>query len=85
MKHVKLFEHFVNEADMTRRYDGFIILNTKSDTSYKAKYVKGVKSTTAENEAIARAMDKFGGSRSDFIVNGFINKGEWDNSELETV
>lgn len=85
MKHVKLFEQFVNEADMTKRYDGFIILDVEDQTFYKAKYIKGTKSVTAENDAIAKLMKKTGEPRSSFMVHGSIAKGEWDNSELETV
>lgn len=85
MKHVKLFEQFVNEADMTKRYDGFIILDVEDQTFYKAKYIKGTKSVTAENDAIARLMKKIGKPRSNFMVHGSVAKGEWDKSDLETV
>ena len=85
MKHVKLFEQFVNEADMTKYYDGFIILDVEDQTLYKAKYIKRVKNVTAENDAIARLMKKTGKPRSNFMVHGSVAKGEWDKSELETI
>lgn len=85
MKHIKLFEQFLNEGDMTNRYDGFIILNLKDQTLHKAKYIKGVKNVKAEDDAIARLMKKTGEPRSSFMVHGSIAKGEWNNSELETI
>lgn len=85
MKHVKLFEQFLNEGDMTKWYDGFLILNLKDQTLHKAKYIKGVKNVTAENNAIARLMKKTGEPRSSFMVHGSVAKGEWNNSEHESI
>lgn len=85
MKHVKLFEQFVNESDMTKYYDGFIILDVEDQALYKAKYIKRVKSVTAENDAIARLMKKTGKPRHNFMVHGSVAKGEWNKSELEAI
>lgn len=85
MKHIKLFETFINEADMTKYYDGFIILNVKDQTLRKAKYIKGVKNVTAENDAIARLMKETGQPRHVFMVHGSIKKGEWNDSEHEAI
>ena len=37
MKHIKLFEEFINEfgGDFTKEYDGFIILDVKDQKAYK--------------------------------------------------
>lgn len=85
MKHIKLFEQFINEADLTKYYDGFIILDVKDQTLRKAKYIKGVKNVTAENDAIARLMKETGKPRHVFMVHGSIKKGEWNDSEHEAI
>lgn len=85
MKHIKLFETFINESDMTKYYDGFIILDVEDQALYKAKYIKRVKNVTAENDAIARLMKKTGKPRQNFMVHGSVAKGEWDKSDLETI
>ena len=87
MKHVKLFEEFVNEfgGDWTKEYDGFIILDVKTKKTWKAKYIKGTKGVKAEDAAIARVMKETGQPRHVFMVHGSIKKGEWDNTDLETI
>ena len=75
----------INENDMTKDYGGFIVLDMKTKKSYKFKYIKGVKSVNAENDAIAKLMKSTGESRGNFMVNGLIRKGEWDKSEFEVL
>ena len=87
MKHIKLYEEFtneyLNEGDMTKDYDGFIILDFKTKKLYKGRYIKGVKNTKAEDITIDKAMKMTGSPRSNFAVHGFIKKGEWDKSETD--
>lgn len=88
MKHIHTFEDFVNESelnegDMTKDYDGFIVLDFKTKKLYKGHYIKGVKNTKAEDAAIDKAMKMTGSPRSNFAVHGFIKKGEWDSSDTE--
>jgi galactitol-specific phosphotransferase system IIB component len=73
----------VNEGDMTKDYDGFIVLDFKTKKLYKGHYIKGVKNTKAEDTAIDKAMKMTGSPRSNFAVHGFIKKGEWDSSDTE--
>jgi len=72
----------VNESDMTKQYDGFKVRNDKTKDVYKFKYVKGIKNTQVEEEAISKLMKKTGQPRSNFGVSGFVKKGAWitDNS-----
>ena len=87
MKHLHTFETFLNESlnegDMTKDYDGFIILDFKTKKLYKGRYIKGVKNTKAEDITIDKAMKMTGSPRYNFAVHGFIKKGEWDKSETE--
>ena len=78
-------ESVVNEGDMTKDYDGFVVLDTKTKKSYKFKYIKGSKSVNVENDAIAKLMKSTGESRATFMVHGFVKKGEWDKSEFEVL
>ena len=81
----KTNESVVNEGDMTKEYDGFVVLDTKTKKSYKFKYIKGSKSVNVENDAIAKLMKSTGESRATFMVHGFVKKGEWDKSEFEVL
>jgi hypothetical protein len=76
-------ESVVNEADMTRQYDGFIVLDQKTKKNYKFKYVKGVNNVEVENSAIAKLMKTTNADRANFIVNGFIKKGEFDKDSSD--
>jgi hypothetical protein len=76
-------ESVVNEADMTRQYDGFIVLDQKTKKNYKFKYVKGVNNVEVENDAIAKLMKTTNADRANFIVNGFIKKGEFDKDSSD--
>lgn len=76
-------EESINEADMTRQYDGFIILDQKTKKNYKFNYIKGVDNVKAENDAIAKLMQKTSSPRGNFIVNGLIKKGEFDKASAE--
>jgi hypothetical protein len=80
-----LIENSVNEGDMTKDYDGFIVLNGKTKKLYKFKYVKGTKNVQVENDAIAKLMKELDEDRSRFMVHGLIRKGEWDNTKAETI
>lgn len=90
MKHIHTFESFlsessVNEADMTKFYDGFLVLDRTNQKIYKFKYVKGTSNVKVENEAIDKLMKKIGESRANFMVHGFVKKGEWDKSDAEVL
>ena len=71
-------ESTVNEADMTKFYDGFKVLNDKTGEMTKFKYIKGTKNQNVENEAIAKLMKATGLTRANFGVHGFVKKGEWN-------
>ena len=47
MKNLQSFEEFINEnineADMTKFYDGFVLYDIKNKMEYKSLYIKGVK------------------------------------------
>ena len=78
---IPMKESEVNEGDMTKDYDGFIVLDTKAKKSYKFKYAKGTSNVNVENDAIAKLMKNLAQARPDFIVNGLIRKGEWDKND----
>lgn len=84
MKNIKLFEEF-NEGflsgDLTKEYDGFIVLDVKNQKTYKFRYIKGTKSVKAEDEAIAKVMKATGEPRGVFMVHGSIKKGEFDKTD----
>jgi hypothetical protein len=71
-------ESVLKEADMTRFYDGFIVLNDTNRKTYKFHYVKGRKNQDVENEAIAKLMKATGEPRARFGVHGFVKKGQWN-------
>jgi hypothetical protein len=84
MKNLPTFESFVNEsaineADMTKFYDGFKLLNSKSQEMYKFKYVKGTSNVKVEDAAIDKLMKATHLSRANFMVHGFVKKGEWNH------
>ena len=83
MKHIKLFEEFINEfgGHFTKEYDGFIILDVKDQKAYKFRYIKGTKGVKAEDEAIAKVMQKTGKPRNAFMVHGSIKKREFDKTD----
>jgi|694.fasta_scaffold04191_38 hypothetical protein len=83
MKHIKIFEEFVNEfgGDFTKEYDGFIVLDVKDQKAYKFRYIKGTKGVKAEDAAIAKVMQKTGKPRNAFMVHGSIKKGEFDKTD----
>lgn len=85
MKHIPTFESFLNESDMTRQYDGFIVLDREVNKNYKFKYVKGIKNTEVENQAIAKLQKETGAGRHVFMVNGLIKRGQWDATDAETL
>jgi len=78
-------ESVVNEGDMTKFYDGFIVLDSKTKKTYKFKYVKGTKNTEVESNAISKLASSTEQPRSNFMVHGFIQKGEWNNSKEKTI
>lgn len=73
----------LKESDRTRQYDGFVVLDRPTKKSYKFKYLKGTDSTNVENQAISKLMKKLNEPRSNFMVHGFVKKGEWDLSKAE--
>jgi hypothetical protein len=72
----------VYEGDMTKHYDGFILLNQKGKETYKFKYVKGTSNVNVENAAIDKLVKATGLPRANFMVHGFIQKGEWDKNNI---
>ena len=80
MKNLPTFESFLNEGDMTRDYDGFIVLDQKNQNLYKFKYVKGTSNVKVEDAAISELMKEIKQPRSNFMVHGFVRKGEWAKS-----
>lgn len=87
MKNIPTFEAFlnesINEGDMTKDYDGFVVLDSKTKKTYKFKYVKGTNNVKVESDAIAKLMTSTKEPRSNFMVHGFVRKGEWDKSAAE--
>ena len=85
MKNILTYGEFINEtlneADMTKFYDGFKVLNDKTKKMTKFRYVKGLKNTDVENEAIAKLMKVNGDERARYGVYGFVKKGEWANDD----
>lgn len=85
MKNLHTFEEFfygsLNEGDMSREYDGFIVLDYKSKNQYKFRYSRG-NNVPQENDAIDKLMKSTRLPRSSFAVHGFIKKGDFDKSEL---
>jgi hypothetical protein len=78
-------ESVVNEADMTRQYDGFIVLDQKTKKQYKFRYIRGVDNVDDENDAIKTVMYLTKQPRTNFIVHGLIKKGEFDKTKGEVV
>jgi len=78
-----VYEGEVNEADMTKFYDGFIVLDSKAKKTYKFKYVKGTSNVNVENAAIDKLVKATGESRANFMVHGFVKKGEWNSDKTE--
>lgn len=78
-------ESVVNEGDMTKDYDGFVVLDREVNKNYKFKYIKGTNNKKVEDEAIAKLQKQTGAGRHVFMVNGLIKKGEWDKSEFEVL
>ena len=85
MKNLQTFAEFlnesINEADMSRQYDGFVVLDSKNQKQYKFKYSRG-NNVPQENEAIDKLVKGTKESRSNFAVHVFVLKGEWDKSEF---
>ena len=82
MKNLQTFKEFlnessINEADMTKFYDGFIILNSKTEEMYKFKYIKGTSNVKVEDDAIDKLAKATHLSKANFAVRGFVKKGEW--------
>ncbi len=88
-KHIPSYDDFINEsiineADMSKQYDGFIVYDSKNKKSYKFHYSRG-NNVPQENEAIAKLMKLTDLSRGYFGVNGFVRKGEWDKDPSEEI
>jgi hypothetical protein len=78
-----VYEGELNEGDMTKFYDGFIVLDQKGKKKYKFKYIKGTSNVNVENAAIDKLMKATGESRANFGVHGFVKKGEWNSDKTE--
>jgi hypothetical protein len=91
MKHINSFESFINEnlneADMTKFYDGFVMYDMKTKKEYKSRYIKGIKNNVLEAEIIKKLAKEIGSEPSSIGVGRFIKKGEWDtvDTELEEI
>jgi hypothetical protein len=75
----------VNEGDMTKDYDGFIVIDYKTKKNYKFRYIKGTNNVKVEDEAIAKLMKDTRQPRATFAVNGLVRKGEWDKSDAQVL
>jgi hypothetical protein len=75
----------LNEGDLTRQYDGFIITDRKKKIEYKFKYIKGRNNVSVENDALAKIVKKNGGTRGNYSVDGFVKKGQWNQSKAEVL
>ena len=92
-KYAQLFEgklrsndrSLLNEGDLTRQYDGFIITDRKKKIEYKFKYIKGRNNVDVENDALAKIVKKNGGQRGNYSVDGFVKKGQWNQSKAEVL
>jgi hypothetical protein len=82
---MELIESVVNEGDMTKDYDGFIVLDSKTKKTYKFKYSKGTSSVKVENGAIDKLSNSTGSPKSNFMVHGFVKKGEWNSNNSEVL
>jgi hypothetical protein len=71
----------INEADMSKEYDGFVVLDYKSKKQYKFRYSRG-NNVPQEDDAIYKLMKSTRLPRSSFAVHGFVKKGEWNKSEF---
>jgi hypothetical protein len=72
------FNEFLNEAnDMTKLYDGFVILNKATGKTTKYPYIKGKKSNDVEDAAILEQMKLHNLERAAFSVTKLIPKGEY--------
>jgi hypothetical protein len=71
------FNEFLNEAsDMTKLYDGFVILNKATGTTRYYPYIKGKRSTDVEDAAIREQMNLHNLERAAFTLTKLIPKGE---------
>jgi hypothetical protein len=78
-------ESVVTEADMSRDYDGFVIQHVnKAEPKWKFRYTRG-NNRPQEDAAIKKVMADTRKPRSEFWVNGFIRKGEWDKYEAKEI
>lgn len=78
-------ESTINEGDMTRMYDGFIVYDSKDEKSYKFRYVKGTSNVRVEDAAIDKLMKATRHPRANFSVHGFVKKGEWNSTKAEEI
>lgn len=89
MKNLYTFEEFVNESidedlnegDMTKDYDGFILLDMRNKRQFKFFYERGVNNVKVEDAAIQKLMNFTKLPRSNFAVHGFIKRGKWDKDD----
>ena len=79
-----LFSKWINEdknfneaKDLTRVYDGFYVLNTVTKEKVKYRYKKGVFHGDIEKSAFQKEAELNKQKPQDFIVHGFIKKGEY--------
>jgi hypothetical protein len=77
----ELSESEMNEGDMTKFYDGFIVLDFKNKNMYKFKYIKGSSNVNVEKIAIDKLVKSTGESQANFTVHGFVKKGEWNTDK----
>lgn len=64
-------------TDMTKFYDGFILLNYKTKEKYKFRYVKGTRNFKVEEAAIDKVAKAIDIPSANLAVSGFVKKGEW--------
>jgi hypothetical protein len=78
---IPMKESEMNEGDMTKFYDGFIVLDFKNKETYKFKYIKGISNAKVEVDAINKLVKATGISQANFTVRGFVKKGEWNKDD----
>ena len=87
MKNLQSFEEFIieniNESDMTKFYDGFVVYDNKNKKEYKSRYQKGVKNNILEDSIIKKIAKETGSTEASIAVYRFIKKGEWDKVEQD--
>lgn len=82
---ISMLESSLKEADMSKRYDGFTVIDNKTKKQYKFRYIRGVDNVKDENDAIKTVMVVTKQPRSNFMVYNLIKKGDFDKTKGEVI